>query len=60
MASKEDKFWLVVYGRIMFRVISHCSNIFHQFDILNVSGVPVLIAKKLLFQVQMQRSAMLV
>ena len=46
MDSKEDKFWLVVYGRIMFRVMSHCSNIFHQFEILNVSGMPDFIAKK--------------
>ena len=46
MDSKSDRFRLVVHGRIMFRVMSHCSNIFHQFEILNVSGMPDFIAKK--------------
>ena len=46
MDSKEGMFGLVVYERIMFRVMSHCYKILHQFDILNVSGVPDFIAKK--------------
>ena len=58
--SKADRLWLVVHGRIMFKVISHCSNILQQFEILNEFCVPAFISKKRFFQVQMQRSAMLV
>ena len=60
VASKAERFGLVLHGRIMLRVMSHFSNIFHQFDILNVSVVPDFINKKWCFGVQMQRSAMLV
>ena len=44
--SKADRFRLVVHGRIMLKVMSHCSNILHQFYILNVYGVPDFISKK--------------
>ena len=60
MASNADMFGLFVHGRIMIRVMLHCSNILHKFDILNVSGLPACIAKKIFFQVQMKRSAMLI
>ena len=46
MASKSDRFGLVLHGHIMFRVMSHCSNILYQVDILNVSGVPDFIDRK--------------
>ena len=60
IASKAERFGLVVHGRIMFRVISHCSNILHQFDIRKFAGVAALIASNWFFQIRMQRSAVLV
>ena len=60
MGSKYYMLWLVLHDCIMCRVMSHCSNILHQFDILNVFGVHAFIARKWFFRVQMQVSAMLV
>ena len=52
MDSKADRFGLVAHGNIMLRVMSHCYNILHQVEVLNVSGVIDFIANKLFFQVQ--------
>ena len=32
----------------MFIVMSHCSKILHQFSILNISGVPILLLKTII------------
>ena len=45
MATKSDRFRSVVHGRIIFKLMSHCSIILTQFEILNESGVPDFISK---------------
>ena len=46
IALNAESNGLVVQGRIMFRVMSHCSVILHQLDILKVDGAPALVAVK--------------
>ena len=46
IASNADEFGFSVQGRNMFRVMSHCSVILHQFSIQNEGGVPALVAEK--------------
>lgn len=46
MASNAERRGLVVQGRIMLRVMSHCSVILHQFAILKEEGVPARVAVK--------------
>ena len=46
MDSKSYRLGLVVHGIIIFKVMSHCFNLLHQFNILNEYSVPDFIAKK--------------
>ena len=46
VASKAERRGLVVQGRIMLRVMLHCSVILHQFAILKEDGVPARVAMK--------------
>ena len=46
IASNADRSGFVVHGRNMFNVMSHCSVILHQFDILKEVGVPARVAAK--------------
>ena len=57
MASKAESRGLVVQGRIILRVMSHCSVILHQFAILKEDGVPARVAVKWFFHVRTARSA---
>ena len=51
---------LRVHGRIVFKVMSHCSVNLHQFAVRKEGGAPALTAVKWFFHVQQYRSAMVV
>ena len=55
IASNADRRGLRVHGRIMFKVMSHCSVILHQFSIQTEWGAPALTAVKWFFHVQQHR-----
>ena len=60
IASNAERLGFNVHGHIMLRVMSACSNILHQFAILNEGGVPALIAVKWFLNILHARLAMFV
>ena len=57
IASNADRSGLVVHGRIMLSVMSHCSSILHQFAIGKEGGVLARVEVKWFFHVRMAFSA---
>ena len=52
VASNAERRGLRVHGRIMFKLMSHCSVILHHFAMRKKGGAPALIAVKWFFHVQ--------
>ena len=59
IASNAERWGLRVHGSIIFKVMSQCSVILHQFAMQKEGGSPYLTAVKWFFRVRQLRSAML-